>query len=99
MRTGTGSLLGNIRECHMEAEDKVAEILEELSESYFTGILDLGLPNTPCLGVAVEPQYMGVAALGGTNWMAALREEGIYVKMQAMKGVTDIARMEFIADM
>lgn len=99
MRTGTGSLLGNIRECHMEAEDKVAEILEELSESYFTGILDLGLPNTPCLGVAVEPQYMGVAALGGTNWMAALREEGIYVKMQAMKGVTDIARMEFISEM
>lgn len=99
MKTGTGSLLGNIRECHMEAEDKVEEVLEELSASYFTGILDLGLPNTPCLGVAVDPQYMGVAALGGTNWMAALREEGIFVKMQAMKGVTDISRMEFITDM
>lgn len=99
MRTGTGSLLGNIRECHMEAEDQVEEILEELSESYFTGILDLGLPNTPCLGVAVDPQYMGVAALGGTNWIAALREEGIFVKMQAMKGVTDISKMEFITDL
>ncbi|HWQ65316.1 MAG TPA: DUF128 domain-containing protein [Methanospirillum sp.] len=99
MRTGNGSLLGNIRECHMEAEEKVEEILEELSESYFTGILDLGLPNTPCLGVAVDPQYMGVAALGGTNWMAALREEGVYVKMQAMKGVTDISRMQFITDL
>ena len=99
MRTGSGNLLGNIRECHMEAEDKVGEVLEELSESYFTGILDLGLPNTPCLGVAVDPQYMGVAALGGTNWMAALREEGVFVKMQAMKGVIDISRMEFITDL
>jgi repressor of nif and glnA expression len=98
MRNGTGSLLGNIRECHMEAEDQVEEILEELNESYFTGILDLGLPNTACLGVAVDPQYMGVAALGGTNWIAALREEGIFVRMQAMKGVTDIARMEFITE-
>jgi repressor of nif and glnA expression len=99
MRTGTGSLLGNIRECHMEAEEQVEEILEELNASYFTGILDLGLPNTPCLGVAVDPQYMGVAALGGTNWLAALREQGISVKMQAMKGVTDISRMQFITDL
>ncbi|NLV28014.1 MAG: DUF128 domain-containing protein, partial [Methanomicrobiales archaeon] len=76
MKTGNGSLLGNIRECHMEAEKQVEEVLEELTEGYFTGILDLGLPNTPCLGVAVDPQYMGLVALGGTNWMAALREEG-----------------------
>jgi repressor of nif and glnA expression len=41
---------------------------------------------------------MGVAALGGTNWMAALREEGVFVKMQAMKGVTDISQMNFITD-
>ncbi len=99
MQTGSGSLLGNIRECHMEAEEQVEEILEDLSESYFTGILDLGLPNTPCLGVAVDPQYMGLAALGGTNWIAALREDGIPIKIQAMKGVTDISLMEFITEM
>lgn len=98
MRNGSGSLLGNIRECHMEAEEQVEEILEELTDGYFTGILDLGLPNTPCLGVAVDPQYMGVAALGGTNWMAVLREEGIPVRMQAMKGLTDISVMHFISD-
>lgn len=99
VRTGNGNLLANIRQCHMEAEERVEEVLEELAESYFSGILDLGLPNTPCLGVAVDPQYMGVAALGGTNWMAALREEGCYVKMQAMKGVIDISHMEFISDL
>lgn len=99
MKNGNGSLLGNIRECHMEAEEQVEEILEELTEGYFTGILDLGLPNTPCLGVAVDPQYMGLAALGGTNWMAALREEGIQVQMQAMKGLTDIATMQFVSDL
>lgn len=99
MKNGNGSLLGNIRECHMEAEDDVEEVLEELTDGYFTGILDLGLPNTPCLGVAVDPQYMGLAALGGTNWMAALREEGINVIMQAMKGLTDISTMQFVSDL
>ncbi|MDD1724931.1 MAG: DUF128 domain-containing protein, partial [Methanospirillum sp.] len=99
MKDGNGSLLGNIRECHMEAEEQVEEILDELTEGYFTGILDLGLPNTPCLGVAVDPQYMGLAALGGTNWIAALREEGIQVQMQAMKGLTDIATMQYVSDL
>lgn len=99
MKNGNGSLLGNIRECHMEAEEQVEEVLEELTDGYFTGILDLGLPNTPCLGVAVDPQYMGLAALGGTNWIAALREEGVSVTMQAMKGLTDISTMQFISDL
>ena len=98
MKDGNGSLLGNIRECHMEAEDDVEEVLEELTEGYFTGILDLGLPNTPCLGVAVDPQYMGLAALGGTNWMAALREKGIPVTMQAMKGLCDVSTMQFVSE-
>jgi global nitrogen regulator NrpRII len=99
MKSGSGSLLGNIRECHMEAEDEVEAILEELTEGYFTGILDLGLPNTPCLGVTVDPQYIGLASLGGTNWIAALREEGYFIIMQAMKGLTDISTMQFITDM
>jgi len=99
MKDGNGSLLGNIRECHMEAEDEVEEVLEELTDGYFTGILDLGLPNTPCLGVAVDPQYMGLAALGGTNWIAALKEGGVSVTMQAMKGLCDISTMQFITDL
>jgi len=99
MKHGNGSILGNIRECHMEAEDDVEEVLDELTEGYFTGILDLGLPNTPCLGVAVDPQYMVLAALGGTNWMAALREEGVSVTMQAMKGLCDISTMEFVSQL
>ena len=98
MKSGSGSLLGNIRECHMEAEDEVEATLEELTDGYFMGILDLGLPNTPCLGVAVDPQYIGLAALGGTNWIAALREEGYYISMHAMKGLTDVSSMEFITD-
>jgi len=99
MKNGNGSLLGNIRECHMEAEDEVEAILEEMTDGYFAGILDLGLPNTPCLGVTVDPQYIGLAALGGTNWIAALREEGYFIIMQAMKGITDISTMQFITDM
>ena len=67
MRRGSGNLLANIRECHMEAEPVVGEVLDSLAGSDISGILEVGMPNTPALGVAVDPQYMGIVALGGTN--------------------------------
>jgi len=98
MRKGSGSLLANIRQCHMEAESLIGEVMDELAGGSFSGILDVGLPNTPALGVAVDPQYMGIVALGGTNPMAAVKESGTYVMTQAIKGVMDVAEMNDILD-
>jgi len=98
MRKGSGNLLANIRQCHMEAESLIGEVIDDLSGSTFSGILDVGFPNTPALGVAVDPQYMGIVALGGTNPMAAVNESGIYVQTQAIKGVMDVSDMNDILD-
>lgn len=98
MRKGYGNLLANIRQCHMEAESLIGEVIDDFAESCFSGILDVGLPNTPALGVAVDPQYIGIVALGGTNPMAAVRESGRYVMTQAIKGVMNIAEMSDILD-
>ena len=51
MRTGTGSILANVREFHMEAEHQVGVVLDELSASTLSGILEVGMPNLPLLGV------------------------------------------------
>jgi repressor of nif and glnA expression len=94
MRRGSGTILANLRECHREAEQRVAEILDELADSAtFSGILDVGLPNTPVLDVNVSPEYFGVAAVGGTNPMAAIKESGRWVNTRAMKGLMDVSEM------
>jgi global nitrogen regulator NrpRII len=98
MRRGSGNLLANIRECHMEAEPVVGEVLDSLSGSDISGILEVGMPNTPALGVAVDPQYMGIVALGGTNPMAAIREDGRWEVIRAMKGLLDVAGMTHISE-
>ncbi|HVP93798.1 MAG TPA: DUF128 domain-containing protein [Methanoregulaceae archaeon] len=98
MRRGSGNLLANIRECHMEAEPVVGEVLDSLAGSDISGILEVGMPNTPALGVSVDPQYMGIVALGGTNPMAAIREEGRWEVIRAMKGLTDVGGMTHIKD-
>ncbi len=98
MKEGSGPILGNLRECHMEAETLVMSLLDDLSEAGFTGILEVGAPNVPILAVPVNPQHFGVAMVGGTNPMAALKEAGIPVVTKALKGVMDIEDMGSIQD-
>ena len=98
MRRGSGNILANIREFHMEAEPLVGVVLDELADSSFSGILEVGVPNLPLLGVPVSPQYVAVAAVGGTNPMAAIREGGRWVQIQAMKGLMEISQMTEIRD-
>lgn len=98
MRKGSGNILANIREFHMEAEPLVGRVLDDLADSSFTGILEVGIPNVPLLGVPGSPQYISIAAVGGTNPMAAIREGGRWVQTQAMKGLMDIGGMVEIRD-
>jgi repressor of nif and glnA expression len=94
--TGNGTILANIRECHMEAEPLVAELLDDLADSRFTGVLEVGMPNSPLLGVQISPQYIGMVAVGGTNPIAAVKEAGYPVITRAMKGLLDVSEMEEI---
>jgi global nitrogen regulator NrpRII len=98
MRRGSGNILANIREFHMEAEPVVGTVLDELASSSYSGILEVGMPNLSLLGVPVSPQFIAIAAVGGTNPMAAIREGGRWVQTQAMKGLMDIAQMHEIRD-
>jgi repressor of nif and glnA expression len=98
MRKGSGNILANIREFHMEAEPLVGRVLDELADSSFTGILEVGVPNIPLLGVPGSPQYVSVVAVGGTNPMAAIREGGRWVQTQAMKGLMDVREFVEIRD-
>ena len=68
--------LANLRPCHMEAESLVSA-LDDFSDVGFTGILEVGAPNVPILGVSTGLPVIGVAMVGGTNPMAALKEESV----------------------
>jgi len=98
MRKGSGNILANIREFHMEAEPVVGTVLDELASSSYSGILEVGMPNLSLLGVPVSPQFIAIAAVGGTNPVAAIREGGRWVQTQAMKGLMDITQMHEIRD-
>ena len=94
--TGMGSILANIRECHMEAERLLFDTLEDLSKAGITGVLEVGSPNSPLLGVPITTNYLGLAMIGGTNPVAAFIESGRWADTKAMKGLMDVAHFEKI---
>jgi repressor of nif and glnA expression len=98
MNRGNGSILANLRECHMETEALVGDVLDNLLDCGFTGVLDVGVPNAALLGVPVTPEYFGIAMVGGTNPIAAFRESGKWAQTMALKGLIDSGEIGYISD-
>ena len=93
---GSGIIMANIREFHMESESTVFEVLEDLNAAGFSGVLDVGVPNSSLLGVPVTPNYQGVAMIGGTNPIAAFKETGKWAEVHSMKGMIDISMLKYL---
>lgn len=98
IKKGNGTITANIRECHMETESAVLEVIDDLSSAGFNGVLDVGAPNSPLLGVPVTPNYQGIAMIGGTNYIAAFKENGKWAEVQSMKGLMDISALDYLGN-
>lgn len=96
-RTGSGKILANFREVPMTAKEEVDHVINRLLTAGFYGILEVGEPNTPVLGVDVDRDHLGVIITGGTNPMAAVQESGIPIITKAIKGTLDFREMKKLA--
>ena len=52
--------------------------------------------NREVLGVPIERDHIGIVAIGGTNPMAAVQEQGIPIRTQALSELIDIDEMEMV---
>lgn len=74
IKTGSGILPVNFREAPAEAWETVSGILDELKSRGWGGIIAVGQPNEPVLGVPVALDRFGISMVGGLIPGAALRE-------------------------
>jgi repressor of nif and glnA expression len=80
MKTGSGVLPAALREIVSEAREKTLRILSTLKDRGWGGVLALGIPNEPILGVPVAMDRFGLCMIGGLAPSAALLEEGIKIE-------------------
>jgi repressor of nif and glnA expression len=78
LKTGSGMLLATMREAPSEARERTAKILENQQKKGWGGVLVLGEPNEPVLGVPVGMDRFGICMVGGIVPGAAMVEEGNY---------------------
>ena len=76
LKTGSGMLLATLREVPSEARERTVKILENQQKKGWGGILVLGEPNEPVLGVPVGMDRFGICMVGGIVPGAAMVEEG-----------------------
>jgi len=79
LRTGSGMLLATLREIPAEARERTVKILEKQKKKGWGGILVLGEPNEPVLGVPVSMDRFGICMVGGIVPAAAMVEEGAQI--------------------
>jgi len=58
----------------MDAREKVVEVMDELEKRGWRGVLKIGLPNEPILGVPISLDRFGVSMIGGVTPAAAMVE-------------------------
>ncbi|MEM3630694.1 MAG: DUF128 domain-containing protein, partial [Nitrososphaerota archaeon] len=80
MKTGSGLLPAALREIVTEAREKTLKILSTLKDREWGGILAVGVPNEPILGVPIAMDRFGLCMIGGLTPSAALLEEGVKIE-------------------
>jgi repressor of nif and glnA expression len=79
LKTGSGMLLATLREIPSEARERTVKIFEKQKEKGWGGVLVLGEPNEPVLGVPVGMDRFGICMVGGIVPGAAMVEKGAQV--------------------
>ena len=79
LRTGSGMLPANLREIPAAANEKAEEILSDLKNKEWHGVLTIGKPNESILGVPVAMDRVGISMIGGLTPAAALKETGVKI--------------------
>ncbi|MCL7393381.1 MAG: NrpR regulatory domain-containing protein [Thaumarchaeota archaeon] len=96
VKTGSGILPVGMREIVAEAGERTRKIISTLEKRGWGGILALGAPNEPVLGVPVSMDRIGLCMVGGLAPAAALFEEGAKIKTFASYCLMPIEEMKRI---
>jgi len=96
VKAGSGVLPVGMREIVAEARDRTQKIISTLKERGWGGVLALGTPNEPVLGVPVSMDRFGLCMVGGLALAAALLEEGAKIETFASYCLVPLEEMKRI---
>lgn len=90
-RSGNGVIGASFREIPAVAREELLRVRQELERDDLGGVLAVGHPGQPLLGVPVAEGRCGLIVAGGLNPLAAIHEAGVDTSFQSITGIEDRA--------
>ena len=94
VKSGSGKVLASFREIPVVCLEEAKRLKQTILERGIGGILLIGQPNSPLLGVPVGLDKAGMIIVGGLNPIAALEESGIITESKAMSTLYEYSQLE-----
>lgn len=89
---GSGIVCASFREVPSAAVDRIKYVTRKIRRFGLGGVLALGRPDQPLLGIGVSEGHCGMLVAGGLNSVAAAKETGIRLSFYSLAGLEDYSR-------
>jgi HTH-type transcriptional regulator, global nitrogen regulator NrpRI len=99
MNRGSGIICAGFREVPSIAVEDIRRLERTMKVAGLDGILEIGRPSQPLLGIPVAEGYSGMIVVGGLNPIAAMHEMGIAVKIRSLAGLEEFSTLQTIDDL
>ena len=90
-QSGCGALGVSFREFPSVALERAKNVISSLTRLNLNGVLAIGQPNRPLLGIPVGEGRTGMIAIDGLNPIAALHEAGIPFELTPLSGLEELS--------
>ncbi|UCH33707.1 MAG: DUF128 domain-containing protein [Armatimonadota bacterium] len=94
---GAGKVLASLREVPAVCLADLERVLAGARKHGLGGVLAVGKPGQPLLGVHIGIDRVGLAVVGGLAPVAALEESGIATVNKAMTGLAEMRDLQLVA--
>lgn len=94
LKQGHGLILADVREVVSVARERVERLASELAGYGLGGVLAIGQPGQPVLGVPVRPHTFGIALIAGISPGVFSFEQGIPCEFYCIESLIDYASLQ-----
>jgi len=93
---GNGNIPANFRLIPATARDDATNLFKALQKIGISGLLKIGKPGKPLLGVPVNKDMVGIAVIGGISPLCAAKESGYEIDIKMAENTVEFSEMESI---
>lgn len=97
IKEGNGNIPANFRLIPANAREESIKLFDDLQKIGVSGLLKIGKPGEPVLGIPVDTDMVGIAVIGGISPLCAAKEAGYEVNIRMAESTVEFSEMKSAA--